>query len=187
MASKTSATALVVATIWGLLITSMALGQVPEANLACMLLVDDDQDGPNVRIYYTSTLDELDVAYDVWDVATQGDPSADDLMGYQMVIWFTGYPRSDTFTSANETAVAAYLDAGGRSFFLSSEDYLYDMGLTMFGQIRLAISSYTNDVNRTDLEGTGQLPGGGSGAHNLVPPSGWVGDLYTDNVVKRGG
>jgi len=54
-------------------------------------------------------------------------------MGYKMVTWFTGYPRSDTFTSANEAAVVTYLDADGR-FCLVSEDYLYDGGLTSFGQ-----------------------------------------------------
>lgn len=180
---KTFAAALVVATIWGLM-TSAALGQAPGANLACVLLVDDDQDGPDVRIYYTSALDELNVTYDVWDVATQGDPSAGDLMGYQMVIWFTGYSRSDTFTSANEAAVAAYLDAEG-SFFLSSEDYLHDRGLTSFGQIRLAISTYTNDVNQTDPVGVLNTPGMGLGPYNLIPPNGWPGDLYTDAVVKR--
>ena len=187
MVGKTFAAALVVATIWGFLIIAVALGQAPEANLACVLLVDDDQDGPDVRIYYTSALDELDAAYDVWDVASQGDPSTDDLMGYQMVIWFTGYPRSDTFTSANETAVAAYLDAGGRNFFLSSEDYLYDRGLTSFGQTRLTIASYTNDVNQTDPVGVLYSPGSGLGPYNLIPPSGWPGDLYTDDVVRRTG
>ena len=186
MMSRTLAAAFVVATLWGLM-TTAALGQATGANLACVLLVDDDQDGPDVRIYYTSTLDELDVTYEVWDVATQGDPSAGDLMGYQMVIWFTGYPRSDTFTSANEAAVAAYLDAAGGRFFLSSEDYLHDRGLTTFGQIRLTISSYTNDVNRTDPEGVPYSPGSGLGPYNLIPPSGWPGDLYTDDVVKRSG
>jgi hypothetical protein len=183
---KAFAAVLVVVTIWGLIITSMALGQASGANLACVLLVDDDQNGPDVRTYYTSALDELSATYDVWDVASQGDPSADDLMGYKMVIWFTGYPRSDTFTSANEAAVAAYLDAHGL-FFLSSEDYLYDRGLTSFGQTRLTIASYTNDVNQTDPVGVLNSPGSGLGPYNLTPPNGWPGDLYTDNVVRRSG
>jgi hypothetical protein len=180
---KTLAAALVVAALCGLM-TSAALGQATEVNLACVLLVDDDQDGPDVRIYYTSTLDEMDVTYEVWDVATQGDPSAGDLMGYQMVIWFTGYPRSDTFTSANEAAVATYLDAEGR-FWLVSEDYLYDRGLTSFGQSRLRIGSYTSDVNQTDPVGILHSLGSGLGPYNLIPPNGWPGDLYTDAVVKR--
>ena len=172
------------------LIAIGALGSVLAATanspLPCVLLVDDDQDGPDVRIYYTSALDELGETYDVWDVATQGDPSAGDFVDYQMVIWFTGYPRSDTFTSANEAAIAAYLDAEGR-FFLSSEDYLHDRGLTMFGHDRLTIASYTNDVNRTDPAGVLNSPGMGLGPYNLIPPNGWPGNLYTDDVVKRSG
>jgi hypothetical protein len=185
MRSKTLATAFVIATLCGLM-TSVALSQAPGANRACVLLVDDDQDGPDVRVYYTSALDELGVTYDVWDVATQGDPSAGDLMDHPMVIWFTGYPRSDTFTSANEAAVAAYLDAESQ-FWLVSEDYLYDRGLTSFGQSHLTIASYTNDVNRTDPEGVPYSPGTGLGPYSLIPPSGWPGDLYTDDVVKRSG
>jgi hypothetical protein len=169
------------------LIASAAVGHgltIAASSLqSCVLLVDDDQDGPDVRGYYTSALDELGTAYDVWDLATQGDPSADDLMSYSMVVWFTGYPRSDTLTLANETEVVAYLDAEGR-FFLSSEDYLYDRGVTSFGQGRLRIGSYTNDVNRTDIEGTGLPPGGELGPYNLTPPDGWPGQLYTDAVVR---
>ena len=165
---KTFVTALVVAAFCGLF-APLALGS-----------------GPDVHPYYTSALDELGMAYDVWDVATQGDPSADDLMGYQMVIWFTGYPRNDTFTLANETAVATYLDAQGR-FWLVSEDYLHDRGLTSFGQNRLRIGGYTNDVNQTDPEGVAYSPGAGLGPYSLIPPPGWSGELYTDNVVLWSG
>ena len=170
----------------GLGALSYVLTAAASSPLPCVLLVDDDQDGPEVRIYYTSALDELSATYDVWDVATQGDPSADDILGYDMVVWFTGYPRSDTFTLANETAVATYLDAEGR-FFLSSEDYLYDRGVTSFGQTRLRIGSYASDVNGTAIEGTGFPPGGELGPYNLTPPDGWQGDLYTDDVIRWGG
>ena len=172
------------------LITSVASGHVlaveASSPLPCVLLVDDDQDNPDVRPYYTSTLGALAATYDVWDLATQGDPSASDVLGYRMVIWFTGYPRNGTFTGANEAAVAAYLDGGGR-FLLSSEDYLEDRGLTAFGQIRLRISDYVSDVNRTDPAGTGRSPGGWLGPYSLTPPEGWPGILYTDNVVNGGG
>lgn len=173
------------------LIALAALGYVlttaANSSLPCVLLVDDDQDSPDVRTYYTSALDELRATYDVWDVAGQGSPSASDLMGYRMVIWFTGYPRSDTFTSANEAAVATYLDAKGR-FCLVSEDYLYERGLTSFSLIRLRIDSYTSDVNRTDPVGNGGHPvGNGLGPYNLTAPDGWPDGLYTDNVNNSGG
>jgi hypothetical protein len=185
LSRKSFALFVISAVVFGL-IASMDQGLATLASppSSCVLLVDDDQDNPDVRSYYTSTLHELDIIYDTWDLATQGDPSAGDLMGYQIVIWFTGYPRSDTFTAANEAAVASYLDAEGR-FWLVSEDYLYDRGLTPFGQDRLSISSYTNDVNRTDPEGVLYSPGSGLGPYNLTPPDGWPGELYTDNVIKR--
>jgi hypothetical protein len=178
------------AVLLGLIATATlghGLTTAASSSLPCVLLVDDDQDSPDVRTYYTSALDELRATYDVWDLAVQDAPSASDLMGYQMVIWFTGHPRSNTFTSANEAAVATYLDAEGR-FCLVSEDYLYDRGLTSFGQSRLRIGNYTDDVNRTDPKGNGGHPiGGGLGPYNLTAPDGWPGDLYTDNVNHSGG
>lgn len=168
-------------------LASASLASTSRAPLPCVLLVDDDQDNPDVRAYYTSALDDLGIPFDVWDVAAQGEPAVSALLGYKMVVWFTGYPRSETFTAGNEEAVASYLDAGGR-FLLSSEDYLQDRGLTSFGQNRLRISNYVSDVNRTDLGSTGQSPGySWLGPYNLTPPDGWTGPLNTDNVFKGSG
>jgi hypothetical protein len=64
--------------------------------LPCILLVDDDKDGPDVRSYYTDALDDLGYDYNVWDVATQFDPGEADLTGYLQVLWFNGYPYSGT-------------------------------------------------------------------------------------------
>ncbi len=135
--------------------------------LPCILLVDDDQDGPDVRSYYTEALDALGLDYSVWDVSGQGDPTANDLAGYAMVFWFTGYPYSQTFTSGNEAAVGAYLDAGGK-FFMSSQDYLWDYGLTPFGQNYLHIASFSSDVSQTTV--TGQNVFAGLGPYALSYP-----------------
>ncbi len=135
--------------------------------LPCILLVDDDQDGPDVRSYYTGALDTLGLDYNVWDVSGQGDPTANDLAGYAMVFWFTGYPYSQTFTSGNEAAVGAYLDAGGK-FFMSSQDYLWDYGLTPFGQDYLHIASFSSDVSQTTV--TGQNVFAGLGPYALSYP-----------------
>ena len=98
---------LIVASLGGLIVPT-AFGGGPSTGFTPSA-VEVLRTSPDVRPYYTSTLNELGVSYDVWDVATQNDPSANDLIGYRMVIWFTGYPRSDTFTSANEAAVSTYL------------------------------------------------------------------------------
>lgn len=135
--------------------------------LPCIALVDDDGNNPDVRAYYTDALDALALDYDVWDVGSEGDPAAEDLLGYKMVLWFTGYPYSNTFNGNNEVAVAEYLDAGGK-FFLSSQDYLYEYGITSFGSDYLHIGSFDNDVNQTTV--TGQNVFGGLGAYSLSYP-----------------
>jgi hypothetical protein len=133
----------------------------------CVLLVDDDGNNPDVRSYSTQALDALGVDYDIWDVGTQGDPNTANLQNYPKILWYIGYPYNGTFTSANETAMAAYLDAGG-NFFLSSQDYLYDMGLTAFGTNYLHIASFTSDVNQTSV--TGQNIFSGLGPYSLSYP-----------------
>ncbi|HEX9091180.1 MAG TPA: carboxypeptidase regulatory-like domain-containing protein, partial [Anaerolineales bacterium] len=135
--------------------------------LPCILVVDDDQDGPDVRSQYTTALDDLGLGYNVWDTGDDGEPAATDLAGYRHLVWFTGYPYSNTFNGTNEAAVSAYMDAGG-NFFLSSQDYLYEEGLTSFGQNYLHILSFTSDVNQTTV--TGQNVFSGLGPYTLNYP-----------------
>jgi hypothetical protein len=114
----------------------------------CLLLVDDDDNDPNVRRYYADALNRLGHAYDVFDVGggTGNGPTLAEMENYSIVIWFSG----DKFgggagpNPADETYLAAYLDNGGRLFF-SSQDYLADWGLTSFGQNYLGIGGYRND------------------------------------------
>ena len=42
---------------------------------------------------------------------------------------------------------------------LSSQDYLYDNGLTSFGSNYLGIGSFTSDVNQSTVTGTGEVCG----------------------------
>jgi hypothetical protein len=110
-----------------------------------ILLVDDDNDSPDVLEYFSSALDSLGYDYDVFDVGggTGNGPTFDEMGGYQIVIWFSGDKFGDSAgpDAADETNLAAYLDAGGK-LFLSSQDYLFDFGLTPFGMNYLGIGSY---------------------------------------------
>ncbi len=147
--------------------------------LPCVLLVDDDNEAPDVRPYFSAALDSLGYDYDVFDVGTGGGngPSEVELQGYSMVIWFTGdkYGNSAGPNSTDEASLAAYLDGGGR-LFLSSQDYLYDFGLTAFGQNYLGIGSYTNDTGNalTEYGVAGDPIGGGLGPYSLAYPSGFT-------------
>ena len=132
--------------------------------LPCILLVDDDKNTPDMRSHYSAALNGLGVDYDVWDIVSQGDPDTSDLSGYRKVLWYTGAPSSGTFSPSNETSVATYLDNGG-NFFLSSHEYLYEYGLTPFGQNYLHIGTFTNDVYQTQV--TGQNVFAGLGPYTL--------------------
>ena len=56
-----------------------------------ILLVDDDDNGPDVRAAYVDALNALGESFDVWDTGNSDDePSAVTLSPYQAVIWFTG-------------------------------------------------------------------------------------------------
>lgn len=145
-----------------------------------VLVVDDDANLPDLRAYYAGALDLLGLGYDVWDVASQGNPSAADLGDYALVVWFTGAASSSTFTAANEAAAGAYLAAGGH-LFLSSTDYLTERGLTPFGQNYLHVGPFLSNVNLEDLQGAAADPiGDGLGPYHLLAPTGWTGSLRTD-------
>lgn len=153
--------------------------------LPCVLLVDDDNDAPDVRPYYTTALDNLGVTYDVYQAGSGNGPTLADMAGYDIVIWFSGDKYGSAGpNSADEAALAAYLDGGGR-LFLSSQDYLYDMDLTAFGQNYLGIGSYTNDSGGASMKYgvPGDPIGDGLGPFPLSYPPG-----FTDygDVVEAG-
>ena len=60
--------------------------------LPCILLVDDDNDSPDVRPYFEAALNNLGYDYDVFDVGggAGNGPSAAEMAGYNMVLWFSG-------------------------------------------------------------------------------------------------
>jgi hypothetical protein len=112
-----------------------------------VLLVDDDDNSPDVRATYTAALAALAVDFDLHDTANSDDePTATELAGYQHVVWFTGdeFGGSAGPGSAGEAALADYLDGGG-CLFLTSQDYHFDRGLTPFMQQYLGISSIDDD------------------------------------------
>ncbi len=112
-----------------------------------ILLVDDDDNSPDVRSYYTDALDALALDYDIWDTGnSDNEPSIGLLSPYSTIIWFTG----DEFGGAagpsgtSETTLASWLD-DGNCLFISSQDYRYDRGQTAFMSDYLGVASSSND------------------------------------------
>ncbi|MFZ5518657.1 MAG: MBL fold metallo-hydrolase [Candidatus Zhuqueibacterota bacterium] len=87
---------------------------------ATTLLVDDDC-GSLYEHYYTRHL-----FADHWDANVRGCPALADLLGYESVIWFTGYDRETSLTAAEQTVVSEYLMAGGH-LLLTGQNIGYDL------------------------------------------------------------
>jgi hypothetical protein len=129
---------------------------------ATVLLVDDDDNSPDVRAAYTGALDTLGVAYNIWNTNnSDAEPDAAALSQYDAVIWFTG-AASDGATgpgSAGEAALGTYLDAGG-CLVVSSQDYYANRGLTAFMGGYLGVASVTNNIGQTEVTGNTPWFGG---------------------------
>ena len=157
--------------------------------LPCILLVDDDNNAPDNRPYFTAALDTLGYDYDVYDTGGgAGGPGLAGLQGYRMVFWFSGdaYGGTSGPNAADETDLTAYLNAGG-NLFLTAQDYLYEMGLTTFGQTYLGIGSYSEDAgNASSITGvSGDPVGSGLGPFPMTYPSGFTD--YGDSVTAGNG
>ena len=117
-----------------------------------VLLVDDDDNSPDVRGYFEDALNALGISYQVFDVGggTGNGPSLATMQNYQWLIWFSGDQYNSTSNpeagpnATDEANLTTYLQGGG-FLFLSSEDYLYDRGLNTFGTDVLGIGSFDSD------------------------------------------
>jgi subtilisin family serine protease len=93
-----------------------------------LLLVDDDDNSPNMQDAYVQMLNLMGIDFDVWDTNNSDtEPDFGTLAGYQVVLWFTGdeFGGSAGPGPAGEAALAQFIDAGG-CLLLSSQDYLWD-------------------------------------------------------------
>ena len=154
---------------------------------AQILLVDDDDNDPDVRSYYTAALSALGATYDIWATNNSDtEPDAADLASYDTVIWFTGaaYGGAAGPGAAGEAALGTWLDGGG-CYLLSSQDYLYDRGLTAFGSTYLGVGEGSfNDVAQTIVNGSGSVFGG-LGSYTLSYPFSNYSDLVSPDATAE--
>jgi len=132
-------------------------------DLPSLLLVDDDDNEPDVRTFYTDTLDALGLEFDLFDTDnTDNEPDAAVLQQYEQKIWFTGdeFGGAAGPGAAGEAALANALGSG-RCLLLSSQDYFFDRDLTAF---------------MTDFLGLGDSPGTDDGDYTAV--SGSTGSMF---------
>ena len=127
-----------------------------------VLLVDDDDNSPDVRDAFAAALTANALDFDVWDTGnTDDEPLADDLTGYRAVVWFTGDeldvpvgPSADS-----ELVLSEFLDSGG-CLLLSSQDYAFravgiDNPPNAFIRDYLGVASIDQDAGYDSVTGAG--------------------------------
>lgn len=95
-----------------------------------ILLVDDDDNDPDVRAFYAATLTALEFDFEVFDTGNSDiEPDALELSAYGAVVWFTGGEFGGFAGPGGgaEAALGEYLDNGG-CLLISSQDYFLDRG-----------------------------------------------------------
>ncbi len=156
-------------------------------DMPAVLLVDDDDNNPNVRAYYTDGLAAIGQEFDLWDTDNSDDEPDDTTLGqYQMVIWFTGdeFGGASGPGAAGEAALASFLDGGG-CLFMSSQDYFWDRDLTPFMAEYLGVQSASSDVSQTQVTGNGSVFGG-MGPYPLSYPFSNYSDRISPNLSQAG-
>lgn len=122
---------------------------------APILLVDDDDNTPNVRSFYTAALDALGQSYEIWNTnVSDNEPGAAALAPYSTVMWLTGDSLGGSTGpgAAGEAALGTWLDGGG-CLLVASQDYAAARGLTPFMQSHLGVVSFTDNVSQLSVEG----------------------------------
>ncbi len=137
--------------------------------LTPVLLVDDDDNNPDVGQTYRDALDDLGIAHKTWDIGGGSDdgPPLLEMENYSWIIWFSGDQYGVEAEEAGPTAVdeARLTDflAGGGALFLSSQDYVHDRGITPFMGQQLGLQAAGSDTgNYEQVVGLGSFSGYGT-------------------------
>jgi subtilisin family serine protease len=131
------------------------------------LIVDDDAGMP-FETWYAAALDSAGVAWDRWETISAGTVTAEALLQYARpdggVVWFCGSDYTASLTPAEQSALTAFLDAGGR-LFISGQDIGY--GLTVRGTDADRAFYRTYLKANLALDGSGVFTLSGDAAHFL--------------------
>lgn len=77
------------------------------------LIVDDDNEA-EYENFFIQPLNATNIYPEHWDISTKGTPARDLMLQYRAVVWFTGDDGETALTAEEQTAIADYLDNGGK-------------------------------------------------------------------------
>ena len=107
------------------------------------LLVDNDDNNPNVQASYSAALTANSIPFGTWDLKANPELPVGLLQAYTNIVWFTGnsYPGP---ILPYERDLAAFLDGGGR-LFINGQDLLDQAAGT---------TDFVHDYLHIDWDGT---------------------------------
>jgi subtilisin family serine protease len=153
-------------------------GMTTTLNVALMpaeILIVDDDGGSAYEVYYQQAITGAGRTH----LTVDTPPTAAEMNEFEAVVWLTGNDYTTTLTAADQAALAAYLDGGGR-LFISGQDIGYDIGTEAFYGNYLHAQYVQDDVGLAAVLGNPLSPvgtgfafaiSGGSGASNQAYPS----------------
>ena len=152
------------------------------------LLVDNDDNGPDVQSYYTTALNTAGVAFSTWDLAVDPNLPPNFAKAFKSIVWFTGnsYPAP---IGPYEGTLKDFLDGGGR-LLMSGQDILDQAaGTTTFVHDYLHItwdgSEVQNDKETANVNGIAGSPiSNGLGAIPLDHSV--LGATFEDRITPNG-
>jgi hypothetical protein len=153
------------------------------------LLVDNDNNTPDVQGAYATALTSKGVQFDTWDLGADSNLPQNYLFAHKNVVWFTGnsYPAPIT---PYESRLKAFLDAGGR-LLMSGQDILDQAaGTTAFVHDYLHItwdgSENQNDKATAAVHGVAGNPVT-DGIGTVALDHTVLGATFEDEVTPNGG
>jgi uncharacterized repeat protein (TIGR01451 family) len=142
------------------------------------LLVDDDDNGPDVAKHYADALTANGISYLTWDIRADKDLGLNYTKSFKNIVWFTGnsYPAPVT---PYEAGLKAFLDNGGR-LLMSGQDIL-DQGA--------GTTTFVHDYLHIDWDGSEtQNDKATAAVHGVAgnPVSNGIGTVPLDHSVLGG-
>ena len=173
--------------------TVSATGTVKTIAVAvATLLVDNDDNSPDVQPYYTAALTGAGVPFSTWDLSTDRNLPTNFVKAFKNVVWFTGnsYPGPIT---PYEPQLKAFLDGGGR-LFMNGQDILDQAaGTTSFVHDYLHISWDGSETQNDKVTGmvhgvaTSPVTGAAPPITAVAINHGVLGAAFEDRITPNGG
>ncbi|MDK9701350.1 MAG: S8 family serine peptidase [bacterium] len=137
------------------------------------LLIIDDDEGSSFETYYDSVATVMNIQFNKYDMTMNGTLPANFMRNYGWVIWITGNATS-TIDALDQTAITAYLQAGGK-LLMVSQNIPEDPAALSFLTTVVDVTPLHNDLLHNTIEGVQTTTigsagtmylGGGHGAGN---------------------